>query len=55
MEELRKGGVRCGLHTSPMWVLGIVAQPSVVVTIVTIMTSTLVIEVSELGIVPFLE
>jgi hypothetical protein len=38
-----------------MWVLGMVAQPLVVVTIVTIMTSTLVLEVRELGIVPFLE
>ena len=47
--------MRCGLQTSPMWVLGMVAQPLVVVTIVTIMTSTLVLEVRELGIVPFLE
>jgi len=38
-----------------MRVLGMVAQPSVVFTIVSIMTSILVLEVRELGIVPFLE
>jgi len=37
-----------------MRVMGLVAKPSVVISIVSIMTSLIVLEVRELGIVPFL-
>jgi hypothetical protein len=46
--------IRTGEETSPMRVLGLVAQPSVVVTLTSILTSILILEVRELGIVPFL-
>jgi hypothetical protein len=37
-----------------MRVLGLVAQPSVVFTLTSILTSILVLEVRDLGVIPFL-
>jgi len=46
--------IRSSEESSPMRVMGLVAKPSVVISIVSIMTSLIVLEVRELGIVPFL-
>ena len=46
--------IRVCKDTSPMRVLGLVAQPSVVFTLTSILTSILVLEVRDLGVIPFL-
>jgi hypothetical protein len=46
--------IRVCKDTSPMRVLGLVAQPSVVLTLTSILASILVLELRETGMVPFL-
>jgi len=47
--------IRSSEESSPMRVLGLVAHPGVVISLFSVLTAIIVLEVRELGIVPFLE